>query len=302
MVVVGLSLLACYLLVVWAGSQLLTRLWVTRPDPATVVVLVAVMTVLVGYLSYRFGTTRLLHSLDAVDLPRERAPGVYRLLDRLCEQYGIDRPRVLVADLPTPNACALGSARTGTLVLDRSLLRILDTDELEGILAHELAHLESYDALVQTLAYSALRTLTGVVLLLLAPFLLALTGFAQAVAWITGRPRSWASTAFGRLRRRIEQGVMVVLSVVTLVLLARSRRREYAADDRAASATGKPLALARALRKIQRYAEPQWGLLSLLNVGTDEDRRTRMLSTHPPTEERIERLLEQSGDDGDRRV
>ncbi len=299
MAAVGLSLLVCYLLVATAGYRLLAALWATRPDPATIAAIVGGLTLLSGYLSYRVGTARLLGSLDAVELPRDRAPGLYRRLDELAAEYGIDRPRVLVADLPTPNAFALGGARGGTLVLDRGLLRILDADELEGILAHELAHLESYDALVQTLAYSALRTLTGVIFLALFPFLLAVTGFAQAAAWLAGRPRSWPSTAFGRLRYRIEQGVLTVFSAVTLVLLARSRRREYAADDRAVVTTGNPLALARALRKIERYAEPRWGLLSLLNVGTDEDGRSRMLSTHPSTEERIDRLIEKADGGGD---
>lgn len=301
MVSVGLVLLAFYVVVAVAGYQFLMILWETRPAPETVVVIVGGLTLLSGYLSYRYGTTQLLRRLDAVELPRARAPTVYRLLDRLCSAYGIEQPRVVVADLPSPNVFALGGARNGILVFDRSVLRILDGDELEGIIAHELAHLESYDALVQTIAYSALRTLTGVVLLLLFPFILLVTGLARAVAWISGRPRTWPSTVFGRIRYRVEQTIMAVLSVITLVLLARSRRREYAADERAASMTGKPLALARALKKIQRYAEPRWGLLSLLYIDTDdEDQWTRMLSTHPPTEERIERLVEQSDERGER--
>lgn len=293
MAAVGLCLLAFYVVVAAAGYRLLALLWATRPSPGTVVVLVGWLTLLSGYLSYRFGTARLLAGLDAVELPRERAPGLYRRLDRLCGAYGIDPPRVLVADLPTLNAFALGSGRDGTLVLDRSLFRVLDGEELEGILAHELAHLESYDALVQTLAYSALRTVTGAVLVCLFPFLLVVTGFARGLAWIAGRPGSWASTPFGRLQYRVEQGVMLVFSLLTLVLLARSRRREYAADDRAASVTGEPLALARALRTIQRYNEPRWGLLSLLSVGND-DGLAQVLSTHPPTEERVERLVERA--------
>ena len=299
MVVVGLFLLAFYAVVAAAGYRLLTLLWAARPAPGAVVLLVGWLTVFSGYLSYRFGTAQLLGSLDAVELPRDRAPGLYRRLDRLCEGYGVDQPRVLVADLPTPNAFALGSARDGTLVIDRSLFRVLDGTELTGILAHELAHLASYDALVQTLAYSTLRTLTGVLVVLLAPFALVATGLAQATAWIAGRPGAWQSTPWGRLRYRAEQAVMVLLSVLTLVLLARSRRREYAADARAASVTGNPLALARALRKIQRYNEPRWGLLSLLSVGNDDDELTRMLSTHPSTEERIERLVERADEAGE---
>lgn len=295
MVAVGVALLAGYLFVAAAGYRFLELLWAARPAPGTVAVGGAVVVLLSGYLSYRFGTEQLLGSLDAVELPPERAPALYRRLDALCEGYGIDRPRVLVADLPTPNAFALGGGHAGTLVFDRSLLRVLDGDELEGILAHELAHLESYDALVQTLAVSAMRTVTGLVLLAVFPFVLVVTGFARATAWISGRPRTWPATVFGRLRSGTERTIMGVLSVVTLALLARSRRREYAADDRAASMTGKPLALARALRKIERYAEPGWGALSLLYVQNDENEHlTRLFATHPPTEERVARLLDRS--------
>lgn len=295
MVIVGLFLLAFYLFVAAAGYRLLTLLWSVRPDPTTIAVVLVGGTVLGGYLSYKIGTARLLSRLDAAQLPRERAPTLFRRLDELCDQYGIDQPQVLVANLPTPNAFALGGAGGGVLVIDRSLFRVLDGDELEAIVAHELAHLESYDALLQTLAYSALRTVSGLVLVLLLPFVLVVTGLARAAAWIAGRPWSWPATVFGRVRRLVERAVVAVLSLLTLVLLARSRRREYAADERAVSMTGKPLALARALRKIERYAEPRWGLLSLLYIQTDEeDRWSELFSTHPSTEERIERLVERA--------
>lgn len=89
----------------------------------------------------------------------------------------------------------------------------------------------------------------------------------------------------------------MVLSVITLALLALSKYREYAAA-RAATMTGDPLALVRALRKVQRRSEAVWGLLSLLYVQTDErDRLRRLLATHPPTEERVRRLLERANEE-----
>jgi heat shock protein HtpX len=293
--IVGLFLFAFYLVVAVAGVQLLTQLWAIRPPPTTIAGIVAGLLLLSGYLSYRFGTAQLLRNLDAVELPRARAPGLYRRLDRLCEQSGIEQPRVLVADLPTPNTFAVGGAREGILVFDRSLFRVLDGDELEGIMAHELAHLERYDALIQTLAFSAIRTVSGLLMLVFLPVILLVTGFARATAWLSGRPDSWHSTAFGRLRYRVEQRILMLFSVLTLVLLAGSRRREYAADERAASMTGNPLALARALRTIQRYSEPRRGLLSLLTIQTDDENQwTRLLSTHPPMDDRIARLVEQA--------
>lgn len=292
MVAVGSLLLVTYLGLAAAGYLAIVILWRAAPDPTTTVLAVVATGLLAGYLSYRFGTNALLSRIEAVELPRSRAPETYRRLDRLEAAMDVSTPTLYVAALPTPNAFAIGSGRNGTVVLDQSLFRALSGDELEALLAHELAHLEGYDAFVQTLAFGVFRTLAGLVLLLVTPFLLAVAGVARAVAWIRGRPKTWPQTAFGRLLGRIERGVQLVLVVVTLVVRAHSRRREYAADDRAAEVTGDPIALARALWKIQRLAEPERELLSPLYVHTDEDDWSKLFSTHPPTNERIDRLVE----------
>ncbi len=300
MVLVGASLLVFYASLAYLSYRALVALWSATPGLETILLVVAVGTLVVGYLSYRFGTAQLLSGLEAVELPRSRAPGFYRRFDRLVDRMDAGDPQILVAQLPTPNAFALGSPRSGVVVLDRSLFRLLTVDELEAIVAHELAHLEGYDAFVQTLAYTAFRTLVGFALLASFPVVLVIGGFARAIAWMRGRPASWTNTLLGRLLRRAEQAVLLVSLAFTVVVLARSRRREYAADDRAVTVTGRPLALARALRKIQRAAEPDWGLLSPLYVHTDEteteDERLwrRLLSTHPSTDERIDRLVERA--------
>jgi heat shock protein HtpX len=194
-----------------------------------------------------------------------------------------------------PNAFALGGVGSGAIVLDGTLFRLLDEDELAGIVAHELAHLESGDGLVQTLAYSALRTTAGVILLFLAPILAIGTGLAVGVAWVAGNPAAWARNPIGRGRVLIERSVMLLFAAFTLVIFAYSRRREFAADDRAAEVTGDPLALARALRKIERASDPRWGLRSLLDVrGPEENSLQRLFSTHPATDERVERLVERA--------
>nr|WP_049890981.1 M48 family metalloprotease [Natrinema versiforme] len=295
MALVGCLLLVWYLGLAALSYWALSVLRASAPDPATAVLLIIAVGLLGGYLSYRLGTKHLLSSLEAVELPRSHAPGFYRRIDALESRMNVGSPTILLARLPMPNAFALGSKRNGVVVLDRSLLRLLTLDELEALAAHELAHLERYDAFVQTLAYSVFRLVAGLVFLVLAPFLLPLAGIARAVAWIRGNPASWSRTAFGRLLQVVEGGVVAGFLLVTLAVRAHSRRREYAADDRAAAVTGKPVALARALRTIQRAAEPSQGLLSTLYVHTEEDDDlTRLLSTHPSTDDRIERLLEQS--------
>jgi len=196
----------------------------------------------------------MLSSLDAVEVPRERAPEIHRRLDALAAAMDVERPRLLLARMRAPNALAVGGG--DPVVVDRSLVRLLSGDEMETILAHELAHLEGRDAFVQTLGYAVLRTAAGLVSLALFPVLLSLTGTARALAWIGGRPAAWPATPTGRVRLAIERGVAVLFVALTLLVLAHSRRREFAADARAAEVTGKPVALARALRKLERAASP----------------------------------------------
>lgn len=292
---VGLSLLVGYGLAAWFVYSLLLWFWESRPPLGTTIVVVGVAILLFAYLSYQYGTNRLLASVDAVDIQRERAPELYRRADRLAGNMRIETPRLLVADLSVPNALSLGSRTDGAVVLDRSLFRLLSPAELEGLLAHEFAHLESRDSLVQTLAYSGLRTLVGIVTVLLLPVTLFLTGLAQGVAWIRGRPTRWAEGSLGQLRLLVGNGIVVLFFLLTLVLRAHSRRRELAADDRAASVTDDPLALARALTKIDRVRDPDWSLLSPLYTRGDEDGTLgQVFSTHPAVNERIERLRERA--------
>ncbi|WP_222920471.1 M48 family metalloprotease [Natrinema sp. SYSU A 869] len=295
MALIGCLLLLWYLGLAALSYWALSVLRISAPGPATTLLVVAGIGLIGGYLSYLFGTKQLLSRLDAVELPRSHAPGFYRRLDDLESRMGVDSPTVVIARLPMPNAFALGSRRDGVVVLDRSLFGLLSLDELEALVAHELAHLERYDAFVQTLAYSVFRTVAGLVFLLLTPLLLPIAGVARAIAWIRGDPQSWSRTALGRLLKLIEGGVVVCFLLVTLVVRAHSRRREYAADDRAAAVTGRPVALARALWTIQCTAEPSAGLLAPLYVHTDDDETwQRLLSTHPSTDDRIERLLERA--------
>jgi heat shock protein HtpX len=295
MVLVGVALFAVYAGVAYLGYRLLAAVWLARGDFLTVLLWTTALTVLLGYLSYRFGTVQLLSQVDAAEVPRSRAPEVHARLDRLAEAMGVARPRLLVGRMGAPNAMALGGIRDGVVVLDRAVFRLLSADEIEGLLAHELAHLESRDSLVQTLAYSAGQSLVWVVVLLALPFVLVGSGLRRALDWIRGRPPADSLAPVASLRRRVGQVVMLGFVALTLLLLAHSRRREYAADERAVAVTGDPLALARALRKIQRTAEPRWAMASPLYVHSEEDRRlTRLLSTHPDMDERIERLVERA--------
>ena len=295
MAVVGISLLAVY----GGAAYLLARVGLSLvrdpPDPTTLAVVVVASTLLLGYLNYRFGTLTLLTGLDAIELTRERASGLYARVEALCDDMNVDPPRLLVANLPHPNAFALGGVGYGALVFDRTLFWVLDAAEFEAIVAHELAHLESSDSLVQALAYTAGQTLVGTLLLGILPITLFVTGVARGLAWIRGRPSEWDASPILWVRSSLERWVVVALVGLTLLLRAYSRRREYAADDRAVTVTGDPLALARALRKIQRTTEHYRGPFAPFYIA-EEDRTLlgRLLSTHPSTDDRVRRLVERS--------
>ncbi|WP_436931360.1 M48 family metallopeptidase [Halosimplex halobium] len=302
MVVVGVLTLAVYLAGAYLVYELARAVWAVRPPLSTLALYLAALTVVFAFVSYRVGTAQILRSLRVWELPEGRAPTLYRRLAGFSDEMGIERPDVLVAEMGKPNALALGGGfGRGHVVVDRRLFSLLTFDELSAILAHELAHIERKDSLVQTFGYSVLQTLSGVAVLALAPVLVVVAGLARGVAWIRGRPEAWTRTVPGKLQRAVVGAVSLVFFALTLALLAHSRRREFAADDRAAAVTGDPLALARALRKIERASEGPWSLLSPLYVnGEEEGPLTRMLSTHPATDERVERLRERA--ERDRRV
>ena len=303
MAVVGLSVFAGYLAGAYLSYRVILLLWSRRPGLTVAVATVSLLALLLGAASYRYSTGRLLAALDATPLPRERAPELYRRLDRLTERMRVGDPELSVARMRVPNAFAIGDRRRGVVVFDRALLSLLSADELEALLAHELAHVESYDGFVQTLAYSAFSTVVELLFVLLLPVVLLVTGASHAAAWLCGRPTEPDRGPGGRARRWIEGGVLLALLLVTITIRAHSRRREYAADDRAAAVTGDPLALARALRTIDRAAEPRWGIVAPLYVHTDdEDGLLRLLSTHPPIDDRIERLAARAAAPGGRRI
>jgi heat shock protein HtpX len=293
MVLVGVSVFAVYAGGAYLSLVFLRSLWVGGLSLETTVVVVVGSALLVSYLSYRVGTRRTLASLDAVEIDARRAPTVHGWLDTFAAEMDVARPALYVATMQTPNALALGSRGSSAVVLDRALFRLLEPAELRAIVAHELAHVESRDSLVQTLALGLFRTLFGVVLLALVPVSLLLTGVARGLAWAAGRPQGWDANPVARLREVIGRVLVGVFVAVTLLVRAHSRRREFAADDRAVEVTGDPLALARALRKIERASSPEWSLLSPLYVhdGEDRDRWTRLLSTHPPVDDRVDRLV-----------
>lgn len=285
--------------VVFAGyaAAAATALWVLADflhadvSPLSVLFAVVAATLLTGFASYRFGTARVLSELDARALTPETSPELHRRLDALTERMAVGSPTVYVARMPLPNAISLGGPVNGAVVFDRTLFDILDADEFEGVLAHELAHLENRDSLVQSIAYSVARTVVVLVVVVFLPVTLLVAGANALGAWVRGRP---FEPTDGGLRRRLGLLVVVVFVALTLLVRAHSRGREFAADERAAAVTGNPLGLASALRKIERASDRASGVLGPLYVRTDEETE-HWLSTHPSMDDRIENLQRLAG-------
>ncbi|RLM66938.1 peptidase M48 Ste24p [Halorubrum sp. Atlit-8R] len=295
---VGVALLVGYLTAALLVADLLRAAWAARPDLPVLVALLAAVALGSAYLSYRLGTAQILANLEGDRVPRRRAPDLHRRVDALAARMDLPRPALYVTDARAPNAFAVGGGGDGgALVIDRSLFGLLSPREVEAILAHELAHLEGNDGFAIAMADGVGRSLVGAATLVALPALLALSGLAAASAWIRGRPGD-RSGPFARLHRALAGGLFAAFVLATLVARSRSRKREFAADDRAAEVTGDPAALARALRRIERATDPEWPLAPFSSQKRTDEAAERWLSTHPSTDERVERLRERAESQG----
>jgi heat shock protein HtpX len=222
-----------------------------------------------------------LAAMGAKEVSPEEAPGLHGMIERLCIQADLPKPRIAVADIDVPNAFAMGrSQKAATVCATTGIMRVLSPQELEGVMAHELAHVKNRDVLIMTVA----------------------SFFASIAAMIMQ-----FSLFFGGGRDNGGQAsALVILAVSALVyvvsfflMLALSRYREFAADRGAALVTGRPSALASALVKIsgamQRLPTQDLREAERMNaffiVPTSVKGAVQTLfSTHPPMERRIERL------------
>jgi heat shock protein HtpX len=226
-----------------------------------------------------------LFSMGAREVTPAQAPRLHGIIDRLCVQANLPKPRVAVAQTPMPNAFAVGkSPKSATVCATTGLLDLLNDAELEGVIGHELTHVQNRDVIVMTVA----------------------SFFASIAAFIT-QIGFWFGGAFDN--RDQNSGLafvfVILISAVTyviswLLLQALSRYREFAADRGSAILTGRPSALISALMKIsdqmgqipQRDLRAASGELAAFYIFPPKTKQslTNLFSTHPPLEARIARL------------
>jgi heat shock protein HtpX len=233
-----------------------------------------------------FGDKIALAAMRAKVTEPHEAPRLHEAIERLCQLADLPKPRVAVAETDLPNAFAAGHSRkSATVCVTTGLMERLEPRELEGVLAHELSHIGNRDVIVMTVA-GFLATVAGL-----------LVRFGIYSGMMGGRSRD--NTALVFLVVVVASIVVYVLSF--LLLRALSRYREYAADRGAAIITGAPAQLASALQKISgslsriptrdlRASEGMNAFFILPAVAKGFS-LSSIVSTHPPTEKRIERLL-----------
>jgi len=234
--------------------------------------LVLLGSVLFVGVQYKIGKWMALRSVGAEDLPEERAPDLHRRVESLSRDMGIDKPRLMIASMGVPNAFAVGRKGAGTVVVSQELLRTLDDDEVEGVLAHELAHIRNRDVVMMVLG-QGIASIVAIV----AQWAVLLTGDNDIADF-------FLAIVVGQLTQML----------VMLFVFAISRYREYVADSDAAAEIGSGEPLARALEKISSGAQRRDGevdaQVNALCIFDDRGGLANLLATHPPVEKRIERL------------
>ncbi|MFB6162899.1 MAG: M48 family metalloprotease [Halococcoides sp.] len=273
--------------------------------------------VLVGFgAQYLLGDRIALRSIGARRVTADQAPELVDRVTRLAQTAGVPAPSVAVSDADVPNAFTVGTRpSTATIVVTRGLLDALDGDELDAVLAHELAHVKNRDVAVMSLAY-VVPTIT---------YLVAIVAFGV----VRGVGHSLGSLRHGRGNGRgllVLVAVVLVSSIVTLAISALfwlgsftlfrvlSQYREFAADRAAAAMTGAPAALASALATVDdamsdlpdRDLRAVDGGIEALYVAPIDDYQfgedRKLISsdvfpaTHPDTDERIDRLRDLAGE------
>ena len=245
------------------------------------------LAVVMNFASYFFSDKIALAVYRAQPVTREQLPRAYEVVERLTQKMGIPMPKMYVIPSESPNAFATGRNPThASVAMTQGILDLLNDEELEGVLAHELGHVRNRDILISSVA----ATLAG-----------AITMLARMGYWASlfGGMGDRDSRDRGSGGGGIVGLLMLILAPIaaTLIQLAVSRSREYEADATGAKLTGNPYALASALKKLDAYskriplqASPSTAHLFIVAPMLGGMSFANLFSTHPPIAKRIERL------------
>lgn len=234
-----------------------------------------------NFVGYFFSDKIALAAYRAKPVTRDQSPEFYRITENLCQRAGLPMPRLYVIPSDSPNAFATGrNPQHAAVAVTEGTLQLLSRPELEGVIAHELAHVKNRDILISSVA----ATLAG------------------AIMWVANMARF--SMMFGGSRDDNRGGGagMLLAAIVApiaalLIQMAISRSREFQADATGAAMAGNPHGLAGALQKLESYskriplgASAQTAHMFIVNPFTGGG-LLGLFSTHPPVQQRIARLL-----------
>lgn len=249
----------------------------------------------VNFFSYWYSDTMVLKMYRAKPITRNQAPELYGLVEKLAEKADLPMPKVCIINSDVPNAFATGrNPSHAAVAVTTGIMRILDYDELSGVLAHELSHVRHHDTLISTVAAS----------------------MATAISYVAQMAQWAAIFGAGRSSDRDDNGgalgflftIIIAPIAAMLIQLAISRSREYDADRSGGELCGNPRYLARALEKLEyasahlrpmTAAMPSTAHLFIVNpLKNAKMSFASLFSTHPSTAERVSRLEEQAREFG----
>jgi len=246
----------------------------------TGMIIAFVMAAGMNFYSYFYSDKLILKHYHAQPVDRQSAPGLYRIVENLTRKAGLPMPALYILPDDQPNAFATGRDYDHAAVaVTEGLLNLLSEEEVEAVIAHELSHIKHYDMLIGTVAASIAGAIS-----MLANFGMFFGGGSD-----NDRPNMLVTLAL----------MFLAPMAAAIIQMTVSRRREFLADEGAARMTGHPEWLQSALSKLDHYArgtmipeaEPQTAHMFIINPFTGKDVSMRQLfSTHPTTEQRIERL------------
>jgi heat shock protein HtpX len=238
---------------------------------------------IMNFGSYWYSDKIVLRMYRAREVTEAEAPELVRMIRSLSQRAQLPMPRVYIVPVATPNAFATGrNPQHAAVAVTEGILRIMDYDQLEGVVAHELGHVKNRDTLISAVA----ATLAGVVMMLAY-----MARWAAIFGGMGGRDDDRGGGILGLLAMSILGPL-----AAAVIQMAISRTREFQADASAARLTKKPNALASALERLQSAAErtplnanPATSHLFIVNPLSGRS-LLRLFSTHPPVEERVKRL------------
>lgn len=238
-----------------------------------------------NFFSYWYSDSIVLKMYKAQEINRTNAPQLFDLVEKLVERAHLPMPRVYIIEADEPNAFATGrNPNHAAVAVTTGIMRALSYEELSGVLAHELSHIKHRDTLISTIAGS------------LAGFISLLANIAQFSMIFEHREREGGSNPIVLLAT-----VIIAPIAAMIIQMAISRSREYAADEEGGKICGNPNYLASALQKIDYYAKhgvlpnakPETAHMFIISPLSGKSMAS-LFSTHPATDNRIEKLHEQA--------